>query len=192
MTSPTVVTAWKLDLFEDMVTVDEATLDKLPLGRDLPGTPLLVSTDDAKVGIQLVDGPLHRHIQNPESLLAWRFTAADVTKWTTDKYAVLKPAPDWRLRPFLVKGSSSAVYLLDDRTSEDPSGPADGGIDDGGASDAGRRDGGEGGLEELTSSSGGCTTSSRSPSVPLAGSFVLVAIAAASSRRVRRNEKLSQ
>ena len=161
--SPTVLAAWKLDTFEDMVTVDDATLEKLPLGRDLQATPVLISTDDPKVGVQLVDGALHRHVQNPQSMDDWRFDFAAVTKWTADKYAALKPGPEWRLRPFLAKGTGAAVYLLDDRTSEDPSSPGSGtdggtGNDAGPSGDGGR--GGDGGpndgLDGGTGSSGGC------------------------------------
>lgn len=123
--SPEVLAAWKFDLFQDLLTVDDATLAALPKGRDLSSNPALVSTDDPAVGVQLVDGALHRHVQSPSSMDAWRFAFGDVSKWTADKYATLQPGPEWRLRPVLVKGSGPEVYLLDERTSEDPALPND-------------------------------------------------------------------
>ena len=202
VSSPAVLTAWKLDLFEDLVTVDDATLDKLPIGRDVPSAPLLVSTDDPKVGVQLVDGALHRHVQSPASMDAWRFAFADVAKWPADKYATLKVAPEWRLRPFLAKGTGPAVYLLDDRTSEDPSSPGlpgDGGVlaDVGAVSDAGsdaRGDtAGDGAIEEDSGMQGGCalgtSSSSDGTSTSLPSPLSLLAfvgLAGAARRRAGR------
>jgi GH25 family lysozyme M1 (1,4-beta-N-acetylmuramidase) len=183
-----VLGAWKLDPFEDMVTVDDATLEKLPIGRDLGDKPSLINTDDPKVGVQLVDGALHRHVQSPASMDAWRFDFAAVVKWTADKYATLKAGPEWRLRPFLVKGSTAAVYLLDDRTSEDPTTPGpsgDGGPvgDAGPTGDGGRADGGaQNGLGGDTGSSGGCSTT-RAPAVSSWSWLVLPALALATKRR---------
>jgi GH25 family lysozyme M1 (1,4-beta-N-acetylmuramidase) len=190
--SPTVMAAWKLGVFEDLVTYDDATLSKLPLGRDLPATAVLVSTDDPKVGVQLVDGALHRHVQSPASMDAWRFSFADVAKWPADKYAALKTAPDWRLRPFLAKGTGPALYLLDDPTSEDPTTPGlpgDAGpvADSGPGGDAGpRKDGGDGGIDGDTSWGGGCSTSSGSPRTSFATAFGLAALIAAMGMARRR------
>ncbi len=198
--SPDVVAAWKFDLFFDMITVDDATLGKLPIGRDLQKKPLVVSTPDTKVGIQLVDGAIHRHVQSPLSMDAWRFASADVVKWTAADYAALKEGPEWRLRPILVKGSGAAVYLLDDRTSEDPTtSEPDGGTEADGGSHA---DGGygssadagsdaEAGVEASASESGGCSMGARETSgSTYVGALAMISLAGfvglARRRRTRR------
>ncbi len=198
--SPAVMTAWKFDPFFDQLTLDDAALDALPIGRDVPSAPSLVSTDDATLGVQLVDGSLHRHVQNPLSMDAWRFDFAAVTKWTADKYAALGPAPDWRLRPLLVKGSGPGIYLLDDRTSEDPSTLGDGGASDGG--DAGPNDGGgasrdggyganaDGGVELAADLHGGCSTSTNGTSGARASmTTLLLAALVGLGARSRRSQK---
>jgi len=178
--TPEVLAAWKFDLFYDLLTVDDATLATLPIGRDLSSKPSLVSTDDPTVGVQLVDGTLHRHVQNPLSMDAWRFAFGDVAKWPADKYAALQAGPEWRLRPVLVKGSGPEVYLLDDRTSEDPAGNADAGVGPGASADGGIAASGE--VDASAEIRGSCSVTSVPRTTPTY-SLALVALAALARRR---------
>lgn len=122
--SPAVLAAWKLDPFMDMVTYDQATIDALPKGRDLPSAPLLISTDDAALGVMIVDDSYHRHVQDPASMDAWRFAWGDIKKWSAADLSKLTASVAWRERPFLAKGSGPEVYLIDDRTEAAPTTPS--------------------------------------------------------------------
>jgi GH25 family lysozyme M1 (1,4-beta-N-acetylmuramidase) len=136
--NPTVLAAWKLDPFMDMVTFDQATIDAIDKGRDVPDAPALISTDDPALGVMLVDGNYHRHVQDPASMDAWRFSFADVKKASAADFAKLAESLPWRERPFLAKGDGPEVYLLDDRTEAKPATPAPPPSgDDAGTNDAG-------------------------------------------------------
>lgn len=182
--SEAVLAAWRFDTFVDLVKLDDATLETLPLGRPLPDKPALVSTGAAAVGVQLVDETLHRHVQDPASMEAWRFAAGDVKTWSAADYAKLGDAPAWRARPTLVKGSGPAVYLLDDPTSLDPVPVGDAGPSD---ADAGAGEGGT--TVEVSASAGGACTVGKGPSSPLASaplaSALTVALGALGIRRRR-------
>ncbi|MGZ3450285.1 MAG: glycoside hydrolase family 25 protein [Polyangiales bacterium] len=184
VTSPAVLAAWKLDPFMDMVTYDQATIDGIPKGRDLPSAPVLISTDDAALGVMLVDDQYHRHVQNPASMDAWRFDFGAVKKTTAADFAKLTESVAWRQRPFLAKGDGPEVYVIDDRTEPLPTAPGPGDEDAGpNDSDAGTPAADTPAAQADVAASASCTTSGASSA---ASGTLVFAVALAWSARRRR------
>lgn len=155
--SAEIFAAWRFD-WNDIVTLDDATLATYAEGEPLPIAPSLARTEsDPRVFV--VDGALRRHVPGPAVMTAWRFAwdaIATVDAATID--ALVDGAPI-QSRPWLVRGSGAAVYLLD---APPPAAPiADAGPTSAPDARVGARDGGpsttprDGGLESGMSCAAG-------------------------------------
>ncbi|MCA9691926.1 MAG: M15 family metallopeptidase [Myxococcales bacterium] len=114
VTSPAVLSAWKFDVFWQLVSLDDATLATIPEWVAIEPAPLLIQADDGSPEVWLVDGAVRRHVPSPEVAAAWSFDLNTVvTLPAADVVAVPVGTPVWP-EPFLVKGQGPEVYVLDD------------------------------------------------------------------------------
>ena len=113
VTSPTILTDWRFDTFQDEAPYTTTEIAAVQDGVDFGAAPRVVQvTGDP--AIYVVDGLYHRHIVSPTSLTAWRFTGADVKPITAAALAALGDGPDWPETPLLAKDPSApSIYLLD-------------------------------------------------------------------------------
>ncbi|HEY0137301.1 MAG TPA: hypothetical protein VGB85_24630, partial [Nannocystis sp.] len=115
--NPMSLAAWKFEAFFDMLTVEDALLESLVEATALPETPVMVRGDDGSPEVWLVDGVMgeyRRHVPDPKVAAAWRLDLATVTTVPAGDIEVLMMGPPLRPRPFLIKGTGPAVYVLDD------------------------------------------------------------------------------
>ncbi len=111
--SPTILTDWRFDTFLDMAPYTAAELAAVPDGVDLSKGPELVQVS-GNPAVYVADGAFKRHVVNPTSFAAWRFTSGDIKAITASALAALEAGPDWPAEPLLVKDPSDpAVYVLD-------------------------------------------------------------------------------
>ncbi len=93
-----------------------------------------MQADDGTSEVWLMDGNVRRHVVNQTSYLAWRFDRlGKVPKWPAATVQGYKKGPNWPTRPFVMRGSGAAVYLLDSWPGTSAS--LDGGVDAGGTDD---------------------------------------------------------
>ncbi|MDC0718775.1 M15 family metallopeptidase [Nannocystis bainbridge] len=112
---PAVVTAWKFDMFWDLVTVDDPTLLAIPEWIAIEPAPQMMRADDDSPEVWLKDGPVRRHIPSPEIADNWDLDLGTVvTLPAAEVYAIPVGTP-LRDKPILVKGAGPEVYQLDDR-----------------------------------------------------------------------------
>jgi hypothetical protein len=131
VTSPTILTDWSFNTFLDMAPYDAAQIAAIADGVDLGQPPDLVQVS-GDPAVYIVDGTYRRHVINPTSFAAWRFTSADIKAITASTLAALTDGPDWAAAPLLVKDPSApAVYMLDVPLPRPPA--PDAGTDDAGA-----------------------------------------------------------
>jgi MYXO-CTERM domain-containing protein len=108
---PQTMTNWKF-AGTDVLVVADAQVDAFTAGPDVISTPGLVqATGDPAV--YLLENKTLRHVQNPTSLAAWHFAAANIKKVTAADLAANVPGAELLLTPFLIRGSGPAVYLID-------------------------------------------------------------------------------
>jgi MYXO-CTERM domain-containing protein len=112
VTDPTAFSAWNFSYTDDVAHYPDSTVSAYPDGPSWPATPTVVQADDGSPAIWVIDGSVRRHVINPASLAAWRFTS--VQKWPAAQVDSYPQAVDFRPSPFLVMGSGPAVYVLDD------------------------------------------------------------------------------
>jgi hypothetical protein len=161
VTDPTVFGAWKFEAFTDIAHLPDAELAPLVQAADIPATPSLITPDDGSAGIFIVDGSVIRHVQNPASMTAWRFSATELAKVPAAQFNAMTQGLPWPETPFLAQGSGAAVYMIDITT---PPPPPDGGTPST-MGDASSSRGGE-------TSSGGCSMSP--PGLPSHGQLILL------------------
>jgi uncharacterized membrane protein YgcG len=148
VTNPDSLTAWKFDLFWQMLPLTDAQITSLESGDPLPAAPALMRADDGTPEVWLADGGLRRHVPSPSAMSAWSFALGDVVqKPASDVYA-LDEGPPVRAYPLLVKDSAGKVELIDDPFPEPPTGGS-------GASGAGGSSGGASGGSVSAGGSGG-------------------------------------
>ncbi|HEY0137848.1 MAG TPA: M15 family metallopeptidase [Nannocystis sp.] len=115
VSNPEILAAWSFDTFWQMVKLDDATLLAIPEWTAIDPAPLLIRADDGTPEVWLVDGPVRRHVPNPQVAANWEFDLGTVvTTPAADVYAIPVGTPVWDA-PILVKGAGPAVYQLDDR-----------------------------------------------------------------------------
>jgi glycoside hydrolase-like protein len=176
VTNPTILSDWRFDTFVDMASYTTAAIAAVADGADFGDPPDLVQVS-GQPAIYVVDGTYSRHVVNPESFSAWRFTGADVKPITAAALSALTTGPDWPAVPLLVKDPTApSIYLLDTSFAADDggaTGDADGGslvgspvLEDGGASRAEPRP---------RPGSGGCSVGGGS--APFEGAWLLLAFA---------------
>ena len=197
--NPTVLAAWKYDLFTDFDHLPASVIDPLPQGPDTPPTPQLVMSNDGTGGIWILDGSERRHVQDPASMTAWHFDWGAVATTPAAQLYAYPQGLDWPERPFVVQGTGPALYIVDTAPPPPDAGTPDAGppeVDAGQATDAGHpgsdagASGDGGGLTlgntELDAGSerpvrGGCGCSEASDGLPALG--LLFALGLATRRR---------
>lgn len=201
VTTPTVLTDWRLDTFEDMAPYSTAEMAAVPDGTDLASGPDVVQAS-GNPAVYVVDSGHKRHIVDPASMTAWRLTSKDIKPITAAALAALTDGPDWPATPLLAKDpTAAAVYLLDVPFPSTPSG-GDAGAHDGGSAtgDAGggvtvdpdggtsTDDGGAWNGASSGGSSGGCSVARPGLPASLGGlpALVLGVVLARRRRRVSR------
>ena len=143
VTSPTILNDWAFDTFTDMAPYDTAAIAAVPDGVDLGQPPdvVQVSGDPA---VYVIDGTHHRHVTDPTSFAAWRFTSAEIKPITATDLATTTNGPDWPAAPLLIKDPTDpSVYMLD--VPFPATATADAGADDAGVAET---DGGSTALED--------------------------------------------
>lgn len=113
ITDPGVLTAWKLDTFFDLAPMADGPLAARTVAATWPKTPRLVR---AAMGpkVWVVDGTYRRHVPSVQVAAAWRFDLSKVETLADAELDALVEGPPLRARPYLVKGTGAAVYILDD------------------------------------------------------------------------------
>ncbi|MCY1058670.1 M15 family metallopeptidase [Nannocystis sp. SCPEA4] len=115
ITNPDILTAWKFDLFWQLVNVDEPALLAIPQWDAIDPAPQMIRADDGTPEVWLKDGPGRRHIPSPEVAANWGLDLGTVvTLPAAEVYALPIGTPVWDA-PLLVKGPGPEVYQLDDR-----------------------------------------------------------------------------
>jgi hypothetical protein len=117
ITSPEILAAWQFSTFVDMLRVDDVSLAAVPEDAQWPAAPMLLTSDAGDGTLWIIDGPFRREV--PEDVVvAWRF-AVDTAVVTPEAQLDAMPlGPDLRVRPFLLQGTTPAVYLLDEPPCE--------------------------------------------------------------------------
>jgi hypothetical protein len=199
--SPTILTDWRFDTFTDEAPYTTAEIAAVPDGDDLSGAPdvVQVSGDPA---IYVVDGKAKRHVVNPDSMTAWRFTSADVKPITAAALAALEVGPDWPATPLLAKDPTApAVYMLDVPPDATGVGETDGGVNGGGhPGNPSGEDGGTAGTDDDAGwgsngeqgsghGTGGCAVMTPGPGSTPAWLLAAVAGVALSARRRRAGDR---
>jgi GH25 family lysozyme M1 (1,4-beta-N-acetylmuramidase) len=110
--SAAVVTAWKISMLTDLAHLAQATIDAFADGNDLPATPDLAIADDGAPEVWLLEGGKRRHVVSPASMSAWHFGAP--AKMPAATLEAMPQGSDWRPMPFVMKGASAALYVLDE------------------------------------------------------------------------------
>lgn len=111
---PSSFAAWRFSSFWDQATVGDQELETIAVGDDLPEAPLLVRGDDASSEVWLADGGRRRLIAGPEIADEWELDLGAIATWSAADVAALTQGTPLRPRPFLVKASGEAIYLIDD------------------------------------------------------------------------------
>lgn len=124
--------SWNFDPLWSQVTLDDARLDAIPTGADLPTAPKLVKADDMSPEVWLLDNGFRRHVPNPDILVAWEFDGTSVELMPAADINAMPKGPDVRKAPYLVKGAGPAVYLIDDGFGATGTPVPDAGSDDSG------------------------------------------------------------
>jgi len=110
--------AWKLDLFWDALPLSDAQIAKIDEADAWPAKPKLVKADDGSPEVWLVDGKWRRHVPSQKVLAAWGWSNADVKTMAAADVQALWEGTKLRGRPMLVKDSTGAIDMLDDRMPE--------------------------------------------------------------------------
>jgi hypothetical protein len=122
VTSQTVMGAWKFDSFWDVAPVTDATLSSRKTWDDLSASPELVQADDGTPEVWLIDETWRRHVPGTAIAAAWELDLAAVKKLPAAQVYAYEKGTALRERPFLVKGTGPAVYLIDDEQGADTDG----------------------------------------------------------------------
>jgi GH25 family lysozyme M1 (1,4-beta-N-acetylmuramidase) len=110
--TPAVVTAWKISMLTDVAHLDDAVINALPKGDDVPAAPELLIGDDGAPAVWLIDGGKRRHVVSPSSMTAWHFVAPKKTPAAA--LVAMPQGADWSATPFLVtQGTPQMLYVLD-------------------------------------------------------------------------------
>jgi len=110
--------SWKFNAFTDVAPYSDQALSAVPKGANVPLMPTVVQADDGTPAVYVIDQlpkrgaltKLKRHVVNPDSLAAWRFT---VEKMKASDLQAIEQGPDWPAEPDLVQGTGPEVDMLD-------------------------------------------------------------------------------
>ncbi len=113
VSSQTVLDAWKLSRFTDIAPTTDAILAARADGLTWPSTPRMVRGTGA-TAVWLVDNGFRRHVQSRAIAAAWRLDLATVVEKPAADVLAMPLGPPLRAEPVLAKGTSPAVYVIDD------------------------------------------------------------------------------
>lgn len=94
------------------MTLEDAALEAYEEGEPLPSAPRLVS-HEADPRVYLEDGALRRHVPSPDAMDAWRFEWGAIEAIDAASLEALEVGEPIEERPWRVRGSGPAVYLVD-------------------------------------------------------------------------------
>lgn len=195
VTDPDSFAAWQFAA-SDIVVLDDAALARLTESDPWPATPQLVqAVGDSAVYLRDVrhGANARRHVPSGEAMAAWRLDWGAIAMIDDATRDALAADVDIAGRPFLVRGSGPAVYVVDAPPPARPG--ADAGTTAGGDVGTPGADGGtnlgDGGVRfgdaSATSggrpSAGGCAVSQGRRGSALAWSMLALALALAIRRR---------
>ena len=183
---PESMAAWQLSGFWDVASAEDAAIEALPEGADLPAAPALVRADDGSPEVWLLDGAERRRVPDPEVAVAWSLDPGAALVRPATELAALPEGRPIRPRPFLVRGSGPETWLIDDPPASSgggdgageaaPEAPAEGGGDDGNGNGDGDGDG-DGDLEGHAA----CACRAAGADAGRAGSTTATAVGAAAA-----------
>ncbi len=134
---------WRFSALWDVAHVDEATLVGVPEGVELGAAPVLLRTVTAPE-LWLVDQG-RRRLVAPDAVAKWRFDPSTATIVDEDELVELGQGSALEGPPFLVRGSTEGIWLIDDPQADDGAdghGSSDDGSSGGGSSDDAMSEGG--------------------------------------------------
>lgn len=193
VTDPTSFAAWQF-ASSDIVVLDDATLAAFPESDPWPAAPeLFAAAGDPAVYLRDVRNaaPARRHVPSPEAMAMWRFDWAAIASVDLAARDALAADVDLSTRPYLVRGSGDAIYVIDApppmiATPEDDAGvaaPSDAGAPSGDASEVAARADASAHGRGMQSISGGCSAGAHPASAP--SPFLGLALLALACRRRR-------
>ena len=103
--------AWQLSLFEDAAIFTDDEISDFVVGPPLPEAPRFVRAPGASSDVFSLDLGTKRRLSGP--VQAWRLDDATVATETTETLHAMPDGPEMPRRPFLIRGSGPALYLLD-------------------------------------------------------------------------------
>lgn len=106
-----VLAAWHVASAQ-IATLTDAMLAAVPLGPDLVATPALVTVAGDPM-IYLREYETVRPIPTPSALQAWALDASTAKATTALELATDLRGADWTSTPFLAKGQTGDVYVID-------------------------------------------------------------------------------
>lgn len=189
--TPEVQATWGMSTFWDLARLDDATVQAIEVGTDVPAERLVVrGEDDPETALWIIDDGRKRAV-DPAIAQVWSIGAEEVLVWPQGSVDGVPEGAPLRGEIFLVSGSDGLVYLIDDAPCPLTGCPAggdtsggEGGDDgtDGPAATSGDAGGdeGTGGFGEQ-SSDGGCGCRS----TPTRGGWLLLGLAGLALRRRR-------
>jgi len=101
---------WSFSRLDDVARLDDAVLEGYAQGPDLPARPSLVRSDDGASELWMLDTGVRRLVPDPG---AWRLDDTAIDEIAAAELAALPEGAVWTAAPFLLQGSSAAVFVLD-------------------------------------------------------------------------------
>jgi hypothetical protein len=109
--NPDSYAAWNFVALTDVAPEPDAVVSQYGVGADWSTTPSVVQADDGTPEVWIIDGEVRRHVIDPPSFGAWHF--GDVKKTPAADVYKYSRGLDLPARPFLIKGSGPAIWVLD-------------------------------------------------------------------------------
>ncbi len=112
-----VFAAWKFSIYQDVQPRTEGQLTAFQPGPDFSTTPKMIrGTGTATVYV--MDEGFKRALADPPTAARWHLDLAKVIELPLAEVDALPLGPPLRSRPFLVKGTGPAIFLVDDALPE--------------------------------------------------------------------------
>ncbi len=156
--SAEILGAWSFDA-HDVVRIGDDELAALPQSGDWPAAPeLLRATGDSAVYLR--DATRRRHVTSPDVMDAWRLDWGAVEEVSATERDALSEMPAISERPYLVRGTGPAIFVIDAPMPRSDAGPEhDAGAPSVGDGGVLRADGGT--AAHARAGSGGCSVGAR-------------------------------
>ncbi|MBL4683724.1 MAG: hypothetical protein JKY37_03975 [Nannocystaceae bacterium] len=191
ISSPEIVSAWNIEPFWDVATVDDARIAAIDVDRDFPQQPVLVLSDADEGTVWLMDPGYRRLMGSEDVAAAWGLSLSDAEVWPASVLDDVPIGTPVRAARFLLRGSDGILYAIDDAQcaltedgqldpdcnaggdetggggAEDGGGPNDGDADDGVGTVGPDTDGTGGPNADGSSGDDGCGCRSSSTPTPV-------------------------